>query len=129
MADKKTPTLQELRAKRAESDKQQADAEAAEIERQLLIDEEKVAELRRPGMVAVDLGRRVALISKPSVVEFERFMSTELELSDHLTFVRSCLVYPASADEIYQQYPAKIVTLSEAAGKLAGIERKATAAK
>lgn len=121
-------SLQELRAKRAELDRAAADAEAAEIEKHLIQDEMKIAELRRPGMVVVDLGRRVALISKPSVAEFERFMSTELTLSDHLTFVRSCLVYPP-ADEIYQTFPAKITTLSEAAGKLAGIERKATAGK
>lgn len=126
MAEKKS--LKELRAKRAEADKQAADTEAADLEKQLIHDEEKVAELRRPGMTVVDLERRVALIGKPSVHEFERFMDSQLTMQDHLAFVRSCVVYP-TADEIYNQYPAKIAALSEAAGKLAGIDRKQIAGK
>ena len=126
MAEKKS--LKELRAKRAEADKAAADTEAADLEKQLIHDEEKVAELRRPGMTVVDLERRVALISKPSVHEWERLMETPLTMQDHLQFVRSCLIYPP-ADEVYQQYPAKIVTLSNAAGVLVGMERKAAAGK
>lgn len=116
--------LEELRQQRIAEEKKQAEAAKEALEKQLIADEERVAELRRPGMKSVDLGRRVALVSKPSHLEFERFMDTKLQLQDTITFLRHCVVYPP-VDELYESYPAYLGKLATAAGEMLGLEREA----